>query len=233
MWNGKNKALTFSFDDAVTQDIRLIEILNRYGLKATFNLNSGYLGMGGMLNRNGVDVTHIKIAPHKIKDVYSGHEVAGHTVHHPTLNYVENDGEVIEQVENDRLALSKLVGYEVKGFAFPGGGVNHDKRVEDLIRYNTGCKYARTTDSTGGFELPSDLFCLNPSVYFIETDEMFRLGREFIEAKADKPMLYYIWGHSYELDAWDFWDRFEEFCQMISNKEDIFYGTNIEILGEM
>ena len=35
MWNGKLKAVTFSFDDGVTQDIKLIEILNKYGLKAT------------------------------------------------------------------------------------------------------------------------------------------------------------------------------------------------------
>ena len=40
MWNGKKKAITFSFDDGVRQDVRLIEILNRYNLKATFNLNS-------------------------------------------------------------------------------------------------------------------------------------------------------------------------------------------------
>ena len=43
MWNGKKKAVTFSFDDGVTQDIRLIEILNKYGLKGTFNLNSGLM----------------------------------------------------------------------------------------------------------------------------------------------------------------------------------------------
>jgi hypothetical protein len=40
MWNGKNKAFTFSFDDGVLQDIRAIEIMNKYGLKGTFNLNS-------------------------------------------------------------------------------------------------------------------------------------------------------------------------------------------------
>ena len=40
MFNGKKKALTFSYDDGVTQDIRLIEIFNKYNLKATFNLNS-------------------------------------------------------------------------------------------------------------------------------------------------------------------------------------------------
>ena len=29
------KYVTFSFDDGVTQDKRLIELLNKYGLKAT------------------------------------------------------------------------------------------------------------------------------------------------------------------------------------------------------
>ena len=33
MWNGKMKALTFSYDDGVEQDIRLIEILDRYHLR--------------------------------------------------------------------------------------------------------------------------------------------------------------------------------------------------------
>ena len=42
-WNGKNKAITFSYDDGVTQDIRLIELLNKYNLKCTFNINSELL----------------------------------------------------------------------------------------------------------------------------------------------------------------------------------------------
>ena len=59
-FNGKLKAVTFSFDDGVTQDKRLIEILNKYGLKATFNLNSAILGTNGELNRNGHIVRHDK-----------------------------------------------------------------------------------------------------------------------------------------------------------------------------
>ena len=47
MLSGINKAITFSYDDGVTQDKRLIEIFNKYGLKATFNLNSELLGMPG------------------------------------------------------------------------------------------------------------------------------------------------------------------------------------------
>ena len=38
--DGKTKVLTLSYDDGVVQDIRLIEIMNKYGLKGTFNINS-------------------------------------------------------------------------------------------------------------------------------------------------------------------------------------------------
>ena len=41
---GKKKAFTLSYDDGITQDRRLIGILDRYRVKATFNLNSGLFG---------------------------------------------------------------------------------------------------------------------------------------------------------------------------------------------
>ncbi len=65
-WQGKKKAVTFSFDDGVTQDIRLLELFNRYGLKSTFNLNSELLGKSGSLDRNGRTVRHDKISPEKV-----------------------------------------------------------------------------------------------------------------------------------------------------------------------
>lgn len=34
----KFKAITFSFDDGVQQDKRLIDIFDRYSLKSTFNI---------------------------------------------------------------------------------------------------------------------------------------------------------------------------------------------------
>ena len=43
MWNGKNKAVTFSYDDGIEQDKQLVDIFNTYGLKCTFNLNSGIM----------------------------------------------------------------------------------------------------------------------------------------------------------------------------------------------
>ena len=97
MFQGKNKALTFSYDDGVLQDQRLINIFNRYGLKGTFNLNSGLLGKDGYLVRNGRHVDHIKVKPEDVRYVYEGHEVAAHTLTHPNLTRC-TDEEVIRQV---------------------------------------------------------------------------------------------------------------------------------------
>ena len=103
MWQGKNKAITFSFDDAVLQDIRAIEILDKYGLKATFNLNSNALGGVRTHTYLGYTVNHSKVAPSDVKFIYQNHEVAGHTKDHIRLPSLEKDSSIIAQVEEDRL----------------------------------------------------------------------------------------------------------------------------------
>ena len=224
------KALTYSYADGVTQDKRLIEILNKYGLKATFNINSELLGKPGSLIRENVQVNHTKINPEDVARVYTGHEVAAHTLTHPMLPKCTRE-EVIRQVEEDRLALSKLVGYEVVGMAYPGGGVNNNDEVAQIIRENTGIKYARTIESTYNFDVQSNLYRFNPTVYHImEMDKLFELGEKFLTLETDKPQIFYVWGHSYEFDIHDTWGEFEKFCQMMSGRDDIFYGTNKEIL---
>ena len=116
MFNGKNKALTFSYDDGREQDARLIGIFNKYNLKATFNLNSEILAK-----------------PEDVKYIYDGHEVAVHTLNHPYLPDIEDDAEIIRQVEKDRENLSELVGYEVLGMAYPFGAPTCYDRVADII----------------------------------------------------------------------------------------------------
>ena len=227
-FNGKKKAITFSYDDGVTQDTRLIELFNKYGLKCTFNLNSGLLGKPGQLLREGVDVRHDKISPERVREIYAGHEVATHAVTHPYLTRL-TDAEIIREIEDDRIRLSELVGYEVVGHAYPMGDC--DRRVADLLRDHTGVKYARTVISTHNFDIQTDMHLFNPTVYHHrEMDEMFRLGEEFLSLKTDEPKLFYIWGHAYEFDIHNDWKRFEEFLEMISGRDDIFYGTNKECL---
>jgi peptidoglycan/xylan/chitin deacetylase (PgdA/CDA1 family) len=226
----KLKFVTFSYDDGVTQDIRLIEIFNKYNLKATFNLNSELLGLDGALEREGKTVSHIKNKKEDIKRIYQGHEIAVHTLTHPMLPELD-EKEIIRQVEEDRKNLEDLAGYSVVGMAYPGGGVNNNDYVAEVIKKHTKIKYARTITSTHSFDTQDNLYRFNPTVYHHgEWDKLFELGEKFINLETDKKQVFYIWGHAYEFDINDTWDKFEELCKLISRKDDIFYGTNREVL---
>ena len=228
MWNGKKKAVTFSFDDGVTQDARCIELFNKYGLKGTFNINSELLGREGTVSNGVRTVSHDKIPPELVEKIYVGHEVAVHTLTHPLLP-LQSDEEVIRQVEEDRKKLSELCGYEVVGMAYPGGGENADDRVERLIRQYTGVKYARENRHETSFDLPKNPYRFN-GVYF-GAEDFEQLVDAFLALETDKPQMLYIWGHTYEMDFGGIsWERFEGVCQRLSNKSDIFYGTNKEVL---
>lgn len=230
MWNNKKKAITFSFDDGVKQDERLIAILNKYGLKATFNINSSLLGLEGNLNWGERKIAHNKINPYDVKSVYQGHEVAVHTLTHPNLTTLNK--EAIEwQVECDRKVLSSLVGYEVKSMAYPCGHVNNDDRTAEIIKNGTGIQFVRTITHSYSFDLQDNLYRFNPTIHFMEWEKLFALAEEFLQLKAEEPKLFYIWGHSYELDITEgSWEKFENFCALISGREDIFYGSNKEVL---
>lgn len=224
------KAITFSYDDAVTQDIRMIELMNKYNLKSTFNLNSELLGQNRTLMCNNQRVSHYKVAPQDVKYIYEGHEVAVHTLTHPRLTTLEKE-EIIRQVEEDRKNLEELAGYEVVGMAYPCGGVNNDERVAQIIQENTKMQYCRTITTTGNFELQENLHRFNPSVYHLDWDQMMDLGQKFVDLKTERPQVFYIWGHSYEMDIDSRnWVRLEEFFELVSGRDDIFYGTNREVL---
>ena len=228
--SNKLKAVTFSYDDGVTQDIRLVELLNKYNLKSTFNLNSELLNNKGVLIREGKRISHYKIHPDDVKSIYEGHEIAVHTLTHTNLTTV-NDAEVIRQTEQDRLNLSELVGYEVVGMAYPCGGVNNDDRVAEILKTSTGVKYSRTITCNSSFDLQNNLYRFNPTAFHLDFDNLMKLSEDFINLNSDKPQIFYIWGHSYEMDYYpDYWIKLEEFFKLIANKNDIFYGTNKEVL---
>ena len=228
MWNGKNKAVTFSFDDGVTQDVRCVELLNKYGLKGTFNLNSGFFGLPGKLERSWGTVNHTKILASEVKRIYNGHEIAVHTLTHPTLVGLDEET-IIRQVEEDRKALESLCGYPVVGMAYPNGP--NDDRVAGIIKDNTPIRYSRTVASTYSYGLQKEnLLRFNPTLHFLD-DRAEEIAEEFLGLQTEEPQLLYIWGHSYEMDVEESrWARFEKLCQMLSGESDIFYGTNKEVL---
>jgi peptidoglycan/xylan/chitin deacetylase (PgdA/CDA1 family) len=144
---GKRLAVTFSFDDGSIHDRRVVEFFNAHGLKGTFNLNSGFLGRTGNPAPNAAG----RIDESEVADLYRGHEVAIHTVTHPTLTHLDAP-QIAREVLEDRIALEDLVGYPVRGMAYPNGPYN--AKVIRVLR-ELGVVYAHSrkqsaTVSCGG-----------------------------------------------------------------------------------
>ena len=232
MWNNKLKAVTFSIDDGCESDKRIVEIFNKYGIKGTFNINSGLLNTELKIYNTEGEVVEVvpKIKAYEVKDTYAGHEVAVHTCTHPNLTRLE-EKEIIYQIEEDRKTLSALVGYDVIGMAYPCGGINNDERVAAIIKQNTPIAYSRTITSTYSFDLQDNLLQFHPTVYWVE-DCLLEVVNKFLALKTDKPQLLYIWGHAFELDRGTHisYEKLEKLCSLLAGHKDVFFGTNKEVL---
>lgn len=212
--DGKHKVLTMSYDDGNNADRRLIEIFNKYGIKGTFHLNSGLIDQ---------DVNRIKAD--EIKELYKGHEVAAHTLTHPTIERCPID-QVVQQVIQDRKNLEKIVGYTVRGLSYPNGSYN--ETIKSMLPH-VGIEYSRIVGSSRNFAVPRDLYEWKGTCH--HNDDLMKLAVEFV-GLFKKQYLYmmYVWGHSYEFDKDNNWELIEDFCKCIADKEDIWYATNIEIV---
>ncbi len=218
------KYLTFSYDDGVKQDIRLLELFHRYGLKGTFNLNSG-------LMPKLPDDAHSKVSLSEIPTLYAGQEVATHGFTHPDFTKMQKNA-VKDDILKDKEKLSAVMGYAVIGHAYPYGA--YDEHTVSVLK-DCGIRYARTVDATCGFSLPTKPLCWDPTCHHAHP-EIFSLIDAFLNAQpTEGDLLLYIWGHSYELD-WDQpynnWAHMEEICKRLSGHKDIRYVTNLELLEE-
>lgn len=228
--SGKMKAITFSFDDGVTQDVRMIQLLNKYNLKATFYINSGRIGLPGISVRG---YSSYKIAEKHLINTYAGHEVASHTIDHVDLPGCD-DAEVIRQVEEDRVKLSELMGYEIVGLAYPGDPKDHencDERVIDLIKKNSGIQYARTIGrGNRSWAMPADLYKIRPNMSMRQFDESLEIAEKFLDSNPTELQALHLMGHCYEMDLASInWYRMEQVLERLSGADDVFYGTNKEV----
>ena len=220
------KYFTLSFDDGVTQDRRLVQLLRKYGLKCTFNVNSGLLGKAGELNfGDGKSVSHNKITAEELPSLYDGFEVVVHTRTHPMLTGCSVQ-RILEEVIGDSVRLSELTGYAVRGMAYPGGHPNFDRLVTETIREFTDIRYARTIVSTYDFGFPEDFMEWNPTAHILD-EKTETLIERFAQEKTDG--LLYLWGHSHELDLDDGWARVEKIFKRLSELGDAQSMTNMQV----
>ena len=215
---GKLKALTFSYDDGVEQDVRLIEIFKKYGLRGTFNLNSGVYAPEGTVYPEGQ--IHRRMSESQVSELYrqDGIEVAVHGSTHPWLDHMPVNM-CTKDLYDDRCKLEEQFGTLVRGMAYPFGTYSDD--VVACMR-SVGIVYSRTVQSTHDFNMPATCHHNDP--------KLMELAHRFLEESSwGRPWMFYLWGHSYEFEEHNNWEVIEEFAKLMSGRDDIWYATNIEI----
>ena len=223
--NGAAKALTLSYDDGVEQDIRLMKILDKNGIKCTFNINTGLFAKEGTVYPEGQ--VHRRMTEKQVVELYSGsgHEVAVHALTHPWLEQLP-EAAVTKEVSEDRANIEKLFGKITRGMAYPFGTYS-DSVVKCLEA--CGIVYSRTTRATEDFRIPHDWLRLQPTCHH-GCPRLSELADKFVNETPNRsPWLFYLWGHSYEFDGDNNWELIENFAGKVGNKSDIWYAVNIDI----
>ncbi len=225
---GKTKALVLSFDDGRIEDRQLVQLMNQYGLVGTFHLNSNKLGTAGYLT------------PTELKSLFKGHEVSVHSANHPNLTALSKIDVVYEVVE-DRKRLEQLVGYPVRGMAYPFGNTNDF--VIDAIS-GLGIEYARTVGDSFNFSIPTDFLKWQPTIHLFgktnykpndeENDKkelafFYQVINDF--KSSTQLAVLDVWGHSWEMgDNSSKWAETEKFFNMLANNAALHYTTQIDLV---
>ena len=220
---GKAKAFNVTYDDGVLQDIRFVELLNKYNLKGTFNLNSG-------LMENEFEWTHEtgcvikRLSKERALPLYTGHEIASHTLTHPFMEG-KTETEILYELKEDKKNLEKLFGMEMKGFAVPFD--YYSEFIESCVK-KIGFEYARISEESLSFKPQTDYHRWKATVFHLD-DSLEKLTQDFINTDEELA-LFQIVGHSYDLDTENSWDKIENVFQRISLQQDVLPMTTIEII---
>lgn len=220
---GKSRAFNISYDDGVIQDIRFLELLNRYGLKGTFNLNYGLMHQQfTWVHECGMTVRRLQ--EEEIRGIYEGHEIASHSYSHP---YFDNmcEADILKELGADKFFLERLTGREVAGYATPF--YYYSDLMADCVRY-CGFEYARISEESNDYSIPSDFYRWRGSKFHWDDDlEAFVDG--FLSTEQELALCQLV-GHSYDLDVMDLWDTMERTCHKVGIDPNVWPATHIEIV---
>ena len=218
----RNKAVTLSYDDGVAADAHLVEILDRYGLKCTFNINAGFFGEP-MSNNRGRRMLREEMEGLLLG---SAHEIAAHGYKHKHLTALPSP-QLFYEILRDKRELEEIAKRPILGMAYAMG--DFDDRVIALLK-KAGIGYARTVKSTRAFRTPIDFLSWHPTCHHNDP-KLMELADAFVKNTSDndRPLLFYLWGHSYEFNVDGNWDVIERFAAFMGGREDLWYVTNGEL----
>lgn len=218
----KKRAFCVSYDDGALQDIRLVELMNKYGIRGTFNLNSGLMKSEfEWVHESGMVIK--RLSPDKARGLYVGHEVSSHTVSHPWMDNLDQ-AEVMRELGEDRDELQRIFGCEIRGFAVPFDYYSNE--IADCARA-CGFEYVRISEMSMNYTLPEDPYYWRAGIFHL-SDALDEFVDGFLACEDELPVCEIV-GHSYDLDVFGMWDRMEQVFKRVSMADDVAFMTNLEL----
>ena len=199
------KYFLLSFDDGTVWDRRFVELLNKYGMKATFNLNSGLENFVWYYD-NRYPITRQILA--NTLQQYRGHEVASHSLHHHWLNSL-TPPQLAREVGEDAAALKELFDLNEIGFGVPftACGEREIKIIRKFVRY------IRLSEMSEAFALPEDPYHIPIHGLYNDADIREKIAR-FADCGLEDAV-FVMAGHSYEFEVLNHWEYIEDLLQYI------------------
>ena len=200
------KYFLLSFDDGTIYDRRFVELLNKYHIRGTFNLNSG-LEDFVWLYEDRFPVRRQILS--EVGDLYRGHEIASHSLHHHWLNTL-TPPQISREIGEDCEMLKKTFGLQEIGFGVPftACGEREIRIIRKFVRY------IRLSEFSESFALPKDPYHIPIHGLYNDADIRKKITR-FAESDLENA-LFVMAGHSYELDVLNHWQYMEKLLQFIS-----------------
>lgn len=223
--------VTTSWDDGSIFDLKIAELLSKYGIKGTFYIPKSLFAHS--------------LKRHDIIAIDEYFEIGSHTLNHVDLTKVSLS-EAKTEIEGSKAYLEDLLGHKIYMLSYPNGKYNGviKKKVRDA-----GYRAARTCNH-GDFSLPSDPYewqitlhasngsplttlkiCLKNHITIKALLDWEIRAKQLFDAALKKGGTYHIWGHSLDFEINLQWDKFERVLDYISNREGVSYMTNGEIFS--
>lgn len=203
------KYFVFSIDDGTVYDKTTIELFNKYGVKGTFNLNTGLQDFVWYLGELPIE----RLSLYENRDLYNGHEIDSHTLTHPYLDQC-GDQDILREVNEDISNLEAIFNREVIGFATPFHTAG--EREIDIIKNGTKIRYIRMSELDESFKRPSDPYHIMCTSF--RAKPALELFDKFI---ADKEAELFVYaGHSYDFYVDNTFDLLEELLKKLNAHQD-------------
>jgi len=225
-----NKCIvTTSWDDGQQFDEKISSLLFDYGIKGTFYIAKNWEG-------RIVDTD-------LIKELDKNFEIGAHGLSHSDLTSIPLK-DAAKEIKCSKEWLEKLLNHKIEMFAYPKGKYND--KIGELVR-QAGFLGVRTLNFNT--TLSKNPFMMGVGCQASNGSPLQRLraslkfGMSFkslldwsVNAKLlfdyvmENGGIWHLWGHSWEIEENGDWEKLEKVLEYASNKKNVNYLENREII---